>query len=306
MKTSLSLRDILPSSKRCPKCHIIVFSCMPSDQTKVFNCSTCSLQIKLFEGTLLQNSKLSLNQVDLLIKSFIKGKNVSNAYDLLYSHKEERLNAKTVEKYFDLFNRITLKYYLNKLETCLLEGIVEIDETHLYKQKKSSAPHRPYVLGDIWLFGMKDRITKSFLIVPLLSREEKILIPLIRRFIRIGSTIYSDSFASYVNSKSCPKQSKLAQYNYPHEFVIHKIEFVSPYFPEVHTNSIESLWKDFKRFNRNINNKTKYLCSVSRFHFHHDLDSSNQLKYLMEGLFTPQLPEYQEFEEKIFNNLYFY
>ena len=114
------------------------------------------------------------------------------------------------------------------------------------------------MLGDVWLFGIKDRISKASLIVPLHSRLEEIILQLIRRFTKIGIQIFSDSFASYVNNRRNAKESKLIQYGYSHEFVVHKIEFVSC-FPDIHTNSIEGLWKDFKNFYKKLNNKTKYI-----------------------------------------------
>ena len=300
-----TLQGFVPYAKNCSKCNNLIFQIKELKQNIVFYCKDCQFEIKWTHGTIIQKSKLLFTEMDKLLQLFIKEMNTSSAQDLFDSCLlDESLNIKTVEKYFDLFSRITLKYYIDKLDTQLFNGIVEIDETYLYKPKKSSAPHRPYILGDVWLFGMKDRITKEFLIVPLTSRKEDVLISLIRRFIKIGTQIYSDSFSSYVNNRRNPKESKLLQYNYPHEFVVHKIEFVSSNFPDVHTNSIEGLWKDFKNFYKKINTKTKYIYSIARFHFHKELENQEQFKYLVGGLNTSYLPEYEEFENIIFQNLY--
>ena len=92
----------------------------------------------------------------------------------------------------------------------LLENEVEIDESHLFREKKSSAPHRHYKLSSVWIFGAKQRNSSKFFIIALKNRKEETLIPLIRKHIKIGSTIYSDSFSVYVNNKT--KQSKLQRY----------------------------------------------------------------------------------------------
>ena len=92
----------------------------------------------------------------------------------------------------------------------LLEKEVEIDESHLFREKKSSTPHRQYKHGHIWLFGAKERNSSKFFIIALKNRTEATLIPIIRKHIKIGSTIYSDSFSVYVNNNR--KESKLQKY----------------------------------------------------------------------------------------------
>jgi hypothetical protein len=52
------------------------------------------------------------------------------------------------------------------MENMMLEGDIEIDESHLFKEKKSSAPHRPYQLKSAWVFGMKKRNSSEFIIIP--------------------------------------------------------------------------------------------------------------------------------------------
>ena len=92
----------------------------------------------------------------------------------------------------------------------LLQNDVEIGETHLFREKKSSAPHRHYKLSSLWIFGAKQRNSNKFFLFPLKNRKEDVLIPIIRKHIKIGSNIYSDSFAVYVNNKT--KESKLQRF----------------------------------------------------------------------------------------------
>ena len=195
---------------------------------------------------------------------------------------DDSLNINTVKKYFTLFSRIALKYYQEEMNYMLLENEVEIDETHLFKEKKSSAPHRAYKMSSIWLFGMKERKTSKFVIIPLKRRTEENLMPIIRKHVKYKSTIYSDSFAVYVNNHK--KESKLAQYGFVHYFVNHKLEFVSQVSKEIHT--IERLWSQIKKdLKKSHTTCSKYQLAISRFYFRKTLTFKQQLRLLAKGLF---------------------
>ena len=108
------------------------------------------------EGTKLQNSKLLHTQLEKLIILFLDKKSPKDACDFLnYDFVDEHLNINTVRRYFTIFCEITLDFYQEEMDYMLLENEVEIDETHLFREKKSSAPHRGYKLSSIWLFRMK-------------------------------------------------------------------------------------------------------------------------------------------------------
>jgi hypothetical protein len=82
------------------------------------------------------------------------------------------------------------------------------------------------------------------------------LISKILQHIKVGQ-IYTDS-----NNYTTPKQCKLTQFGYYHLFVNHKVEFVSSLFDEINTNSIESLWKNFKSEIRKSRTTSKYICDI--------------------------------------------
>ena len=46
-------------------------------------------------------------------------------------------------------------YYEKYLDTFMLEGQLELDETQLFKEKKTSACHRSYALKESWVFGIQ-------------------------------------------------------------------------------------------------------------------------------------------------------
>ena len=60
----------------------------------------------------------------------------------------------------------------------MLEGTIEIDETHLFSEKKSFAPHRKYALSFLWLLGLKCRENSEFLIIPIEKEMSKLFLEL--------------------------------------------------------------------------------------------------------------------------------
>jgi len=136
------------------------------------------------------------------------------------------VSENTIAKYFKLFSQIALKYYQDEHTSVMLEGEIELDESQLYKPKKSEAPGRPYVYDTIWLIGFRERHSQKFLIYPTVRHTEEVFIPLLLKHAKVKSLIYSDNFSTYVNNRVFPPESKLTQWGYRHKFVNHKIEFV--------------------------------------------------------------------------------
>jgi len=60
----------------------------------------------------------------------------------------------------------------------LLENDVKIDKNHIFREEKSSAPHRKYKFSSIWLFGAKQRNSTKFILIPLKDRKEETFIQL--------------------------------------------------------------------------------------------------------------------------------
>ncbi len=68
--------------------------------------------------------------------------------------------------------------------------------------------------------------------VKVVERTKKVLLPLIRKYINVGTTIFSDMWPSYKNL-----EKDLAEMNIMHRSVNHKLEFVNSNDPEVHTQT---------------------------------------------------------------------
>jgi len=193
-------------------------------------------------------------------------------------------NIKTVERYFNILLNISFEYYQDALDTTFFKGDIELDETLLFREKKSKAKHRSYQLGKIWVFGIRKRLSKEFLIIPVVSRTEEKLHSIILKYVSLDSTLYTDCYSAYVNNKVFPKESKLVHYGYSHQFVNHTEEFVSQIFPQIHTNTVERLWKELKKDVKMKHTRHKYLLHIGRFVFMRSLEREKQLRYIAKKL----------------------
>jgi len=104
---------------------------------------------------------------------------------------------------------------------------VEIDESKFGKRKY----HRGRRVEGVWVFGgiERDSNPPKCLFVPVEDHSAATLIPIIKQWIKPGTTVLSDCWKAY--------QSLNAE-GYIHSTVNHSIEFVSD--KGVHTNTIES------------------------------------------------------------------
>jgi len=199
---------IVPVSQKCSKCSQNIYETVAAFGTKWFYCQKCEIYLIWSHGTSLEKTKLPYTEIEMLLTMFLDNKTPKDAFDILnYKFVDKGLNINTTRRYFTIFCSIVLDFYHEQMSSLLLDGEVEIDESHLFREKKTSAPHRKYQLSSVWIFGAKQRNSPKFFLIPLKKREETILVPLIKKHIKQGSTIYTDSFAVYVNNYT--KESKL-------------------------------------------------------------------------------------------------
>ena len=218
---------------------------------------------------------------------------------LQYNFVNKKLNPKTIEHYYSIFNRIIMEIHIQGLDCLLFNNEVEIDESHLFKTKPSFAAHRSLSLSAVWLFGICERNTKRFIIFPVSSRDETNLLKIIFKFIKIGTTFYSDCFSCYVNNHSFPKKSKLSNYNYIHKYVNHKNEFVSSLFSTTHTNTVENLWKQVKTEIRKQKVSVNYIPAIARFYFLRSKSKEEQISLLIKGLQRNDIKKFEDLVEII-------
>jgi len=208
---SLPPKTLIPSYQHCEKCSQLLSQSHWAFGNKWFYCTSCEVYTRWDKGTKLEKSKISGINIEMLLKMFLANKTPKDASDVLgFDFVDQNLNLNTIRRHFTIFCTVVLDYYQKQMSYILLENEVEIDETHLFKEKNSSAPHRSYKLSSIWIFGAKQRNSSKFILFPMKTRKEEDIVPLLRKHIKIGSKIYSDSFSVYVNNKR--KESKLQRY----------------------------------------------------------------------------------------------
>ena len=110
--------------------------------------------------------------------------------------------------------------------------IVEIDESKFGKRKFNKGRR----VDGVWVFGGICRDTRRCFFQCVDDRSAETLIPIIQRYVRPGTTIYSDCWKAY---------SSLSSLGYIHQTVNHSIEFKAA--DGTCTNLIESTWRAVKQ-----------------------------------------------------------
>uniref|UniRef100_A0A1I8IUL4 DDE_Tnp_IS1595 domain-containing protein n=1 Tax=Macrostomum lignano TaxID=282301 RepID=A0A1I8IUL4_9PLAT len=106
---------------------------------------------------------------------------------------------------------------------------------------KSKFFHRKYHVGNYheghWVLGMVKRNSNKCMIVIVLDRRAQTLLPIMQQYIMPGSRVLTDGWQAY---------NGLAVPSYAHATVNHRLHFVDPQDPTVHTNTIEGTWAHSK------------------------------------------------------------
>ena len=110
---------------------------------------------------------------------------------------------------------------------------MEIDESKFGKSKYN----RREITGQ-WVFGMFERGSKRVKMIAVENRDKTTLVGIIKEHIKLGTTIHSDCWAAY---------QTLNEEGFVHKTVNHSEIFVNP-DDGVHTQNVERLWKDVKRW----------------------------------------------------------
>ena len=114
---------------------------------------------------------------------------------------------------------------------------------------------RGHVLKQLWLFGGIKRLSKQRFAVTLNGptgdkRNSVSLLPLTEKYIKPGSIIYSDIWTVYKSISSLGLRYKHFVINYSENFVTSE---------EIHTETIERLWRDLKEWIKQPDINSKYM-----------------------------------------------
>ncbi|KFD51372.1 hypothetical protein M513_07777 [Trichuris suis] len=232
----LQEKGILHQQRLCTRGHAMKLTVERNGKTPRWRCrkAECKTEVSLRTGTWFEGLKLDFRTAVLFIYSW------SNEYcSTKFCSKELGLSTNCSVSWKRLLREVAAESLLsNPLVIGGPNCTVEVDET-LYAKSKF---HRGRRYPKQWVvFGGVCRETGESFLVPVANRSSRTLIPLIRQYIRPGTTVMTDCWAGY---------RSLSREDYTHLRVNHSINFVHPDDPEVHTQTVESLWAQVKRSNK--------------------------------------------------------
>jgi 16S rRNA G966 N2-methylase RsmD len=209
----------------------------------------CRKAISPLKGTIFNNLTLPLN-TQLHILYLFLGKAPSS-----FIASSLQISKNTVSSY----NKIFRKYLKNKqllgnrnIKIGGRNKIVEIDESKIAKRKynKGHKVEGAWVIGGIERSTLKNKIkneNKKMFLLPIEERNVDNIDLIIKRYVKKGTTIYTDLWKGYNNLKNI---------GYKHLTVNHSKHFKDPN-TGVHTNTIEGAWNGLKQsiIPRNRNKK---------------------------------------------------
>ncbi|KAG9467405.1 hypothetical protein GDO78_015019 [Eleutherodactylus coqui] len=232
-------RSLLAANLACEKCHqalrwLARRQCSDGYSWKCINKNCASSWVSLRKGSFFEKSHISLK----------KWLHVSYLWCAETSEKQAAqltgISERTIVDVYNYFCEVCSVYF--RTSPVLLGGpghYVHVDESYFSPKIKCHRGRAPD--HEIWVFGIVDTSTTPAVgymeVVP--DRSIETLLPIIRRVVRPGSTVHSDSWAAYNNMQPA--------LNFSHEGDNHtdpNFRFVSPTSSQ--TQHIESYWNKCK------------------------------------------------------------
>ena len=178
--------------------------------------------MSLLEGSFLQKQNISLQQFIKIVYVWALQIAVTTSVAMV------GLSKATLVQWYSYLRDVCSNRLVNNYITIGGPGhIVQINES-LVTQRKS---HQGRPVPERWVFGGIDTETNIGFLVCVENRSAEILIPLIKKFILPGTTIYSHSWRAYNNIADIDVNPK-----YTHQT-----------FTNVHTNRVECMWKNCQK-----------------------------------------------------------
>lgn len=227
-------KHLLQNKFSCGHCRIplSLITDMDTVDEKVWRCKKCLIKTSIRKDSLFYGSRLSIPHILELLYWFSVKMPVTQA------SFECGVSDSTGVDYFKIFRKTLMEISFGG-EKIGGEGcIVEIDEMKLGKRKF----HRGKRVEGQWCFGgilrreNKDDPIHCF-VIPVEDRSRNTLLPIIKEYVKDGTTIYSDCWKAY----NC-----LDDDGFIHASVNHSLHFKDP-VTGVHTNGIEGMWNQVKR-----------------------------------------------------------
>lgn len=194
----------------------------------IFRCSRCKITKSIKEGRFFQNTRISLSNVMQMVFLWVLEIPVCMVSPLL------GVSETTCIQWYN-YCRDICAFKMTNLNEMLggVNQVVEIDESLMFRRKNNMGR----VIQQFWIFGMYDVSRKRGYLMHVQHRDAVTLIPIIRRWVASGTTIYSDEWGAYAS---------LSSYGYDHHTVNHTQYFTDPETGAT-TNHVEAYWSRIKR-----------------------------------------------------------
>ncbi|KAG0425188.1 hypothetical protein DMUE_6051 [Dictyocoela muelleri] len=238
--------------RRCDICNNIL--CLESKgkgHLKSLKCcnAACRKWISPFSGTIFEKSKIRPGTLMKLIWCYCSRATLCN------TASDCGLGLKSVSKWFKFLDNIILEYRSDQNRKIGgLGHIVEIDETHLFKNKRRIG--RRNVGESYWVVGGLDRNTGRYFLEVTTRRNRSNLHDIIRENVEVGTKVITDEWRGYWG---------LEDIGFIHCRINHSVSFVDNEDPIIHTNTIERLWRSLKEFMPTRVNTTNISTWIERF-----------------------------------------
>ncbi|EFO92117.1 hypothetical protein CRE_12442 [Caenorhabditis remanei] len=245
----LARYSLISNTRRCEKCPDNKMSLVKDKSLKrdsyLWRCSECkkrhmSTKVSTKTDSFFERSHLTPQQILYLAADWVE----NPTKPILHVARDFKVDKNSVTKMHEMFRQLTKSWFYRetgKDQHQMLGGphkIVEIDETMMYRAKYNKG--RMLTRKQVWVFGMIERGTSKIIMFRVSRRNAQTLIPIIRKYIKPGTTIISDAWRAYGGIAQL-------QEGYNHGVVTHKTNFVAPNDKRIHTQSIEASWGALKR-----------------------------------------------------------
>jgi transposase len=194
----------------------------------IFRCTKCKKTRSIRTGRFFENEVTPLSTMLQLMFLWLINVPVTTASELV------DVTRKTGIQWFNYFRDICA-FKMTNLNEKLggVSVIVQVDESLMFRRKNNVGR----IVQQFWIFGMYDTSLKKGYLVYVQDRSASTLLPIIQRWVHVGTIIYSDCWRAY---------DGLTALGYIHMRINHSTNFVDPNTGAT-TNHIEAFWSRIKR-----------------------------------------------------------
>ena len=196
---SLYIKKILPGPGTC-SCNSSNFTIQMDNSNKTskccFRCNNylCRKKFPIRINSLYQEFPFfKLKDITEILKCFLCLElNAEKALKLLKDEMYINISKRSLLKIYQVFRNIIYKYMHLVYET---ENIGDANKNEFYSADESLITHHNN--KQIWLLGVINNTTKNFRIIGSFNRDASTLSRFIKKFVRTGNQIVTDSWGGY-------------------------------------------------------------------------------------------------------------